>query len=213
MGVGGGHAYGPAGPTHHSYFDLAMMSQLPNMVVFCPADPVEMREVMYAAYKLHKPTYIRIGRSTDPLLHEGKVNFEIGKALKMREGTEAVLIATGTVVKDGIKAVDLLQKQGISCALYSMPTIKPMDQQLIEFCAENYSHIYTLEEHSVKGGLGGVIGDILLEEGLSNTQLYKFGFPDTFAPVTGSREYLNALYKIDAESVAKKIAADLQKGE
>lgn len=204
VGVGGGHAYGTAGPTHHSYFDIAMMRMLPNMTVVCPADPVEMEAVMRLSENYNKPMYIRIGRSVDPVIHKEPIEFEIGKAICMREGTDGVLFATGTVVKDAQRACELLEERGIDMALYSMHTIKPIDTALIEKCIKKYPAIFTLEEHSRNGGLGSAVGDVILEN-MEKKKFVKFGFPDTFAPVTGSREYLNSLYGLDAESVAESI--------
>lgn len=211
VGVGGGHAYGPAGPTHHAYFDIAMMRMMPNMTVVCPADPVEMKAVMEASESYDKPLYIRIGRSVDPVIHQEPINFEIGKAICMKQGTDAVLFATGTVVKDAVKACELLEEQGISVALYSMHTIKPIDTAVIEECMEKYPAIFTMEEHSTNGGLGTAVGDVILEHmEKGKIKFKKFGFPDTFAPVTGSREYLNSLYGLDAESVADSISKVLK---
>lgn len=213
VGVGGGHAYGPAGPTHHSYWDINTMCMLPNMTVVCPADPVEMKAVMEASENYDKPLYIRIGRSVDPIVHKNfDLDFKIGKAIQMKEGKDAVLFASGTVVKDAQKACEILQAKGYDISLYSMHTIKPIDDTLIEECMEKYSAIFTLEEHSKNGGLGTAVGDIILEKNSKKDILFrKFGFPDTFAPVTGSREYLNSLYGLDAQSVAESIC-DMLKG-
>ncbi|MCI8495278.1 MAG: transketolase [Lachnospiraceae bacterium] len=206
VGVGGGHAYGPAGPTHHAYFDIAMMRMMPSMTVVCPADPVEMKAVMEASETFDKPLYIRIGRSVDPIIHKNPISFEIGKGICMKEGTDGVLFATGTMLKDAVNVCDLLKDRGIDLALYSMHTIKPIDGSLIRNCMEEYPAIFTLEEHSVTGGLGSAVGDVILESGNERKVLFrKFGFPDMFAPVTGSREYLNAYYGLDAECVAEQI--------
>lgn len=211
VGVGGGHAYGPAGPTHHAYFDIAMMRMMPNMTVICPADPIEMKAAMEASDFFDKPLYIRIGRSVDPVVHQKPISFEIGKGICMREGTDGVLFVTGTMVKDAVSACDQLKDMGLDIALYSMHTIKPIDTALIQKCMEQYPAIFTLEEHSINGGLGSAVGDVILESGAKNNVLFKkFGFPDTFAPVTGSREYLNAYYGVDAKSVAERIKEALK---
>ena len=211
VGVGGGHAYGSAGPTHHSYFDIAIMRMLPNMTVVCPADPIEMKEVMYASENYNKPLYIRIGRSVDPIIHQKPINFQIGKAIEMRNGKDAVLFATGTVVKDAVVACEELQKRGIQMSLYSMHTIKPLDVETVKKCIGEYPAIFTLEEHSQNGGLGSAVGDVILEnESGKKIKFKKFGFPDTFAPVTGSREYLNKLYGIDAKGIADSIESILK---
>lgn len=206
VGVGGGHAYGPAGPSHHAYFDLTLMTALPNMTVLCPADPVEMEAAMYAAYKHDKPVYIRIGRSIDPVVHQTPINFQVGKGICMKDGKDAVLLATGTMLKDAVKAVERLKEEGLDVALYSMPTIKPMDKELVKECMEKYPYIFTVEEHSVNGGLGSAVGNIILDSGVANhARLVKLGFPDMFAPVAGSREYLNGLYGIDEKGIAETI--------
>lgn len=210
VGVGGGHAYGPAGPTHHGYFDLSLMTSLPNMTVICPGDPVEMEAAMYAAYEMNSPVYIRIGRSVDPVVHEYPIDFKVGRGIEMNKGERAVLLVTGTCLKDGVQAVKLLKNEGINISLYSMPTIKPVDRELIERCMTEYEYIFTLEEHSKNGGLGTAVGNVMLESKVdSKAKLVKFGFPDTFAPVTGSREYLNALYGMNAESVSETIKGKL----
>ena len=206
VGVGGGHAYGPAGPTHHAYFDIGIMRMMPNMTVVCPADPVEMRAVMLASENYREPLYIRIGRSVDPIIHKGEIDFQIGKALKMHEGTDGVLFAAGTMVKDALCVLKILEQRGIKIALYSMHTIKPLDEDCIIKALEQYPAIFTLEEHSKIGGLASAVEEILVQQMENrNIKFKKFGFPDMFAPVTGSREYLNKLYGIDAESVAEQI--------
>lgn len=210
VGVGGGHAYGNAGPTHHAYFDIALMRELPNMTVTCPADPTEMRELMLQSEFYNKPLYIRIGRSVDPVIYDNDIEFEIGKAIQIRDGNDAVLFATGVMVKDAIKACEELEKEGISVSLYSMHTIKPIDEALIKRCMSRYSHIFTIEEHSIIGGLGSAVGEVILNcpEGRS-TRLIKLGFSDTFAPVAGSREYLNDLYGLSAHKIAERVTKEI----
>ncbi len=212
VGVGGGHAYGSAGPTHHAYFDIALMRELPNMIVFCPGDPVEMKAVMYAAKDMNRPVYIRIGRSVDPVVHEKPIKFEVGKGIHMRDGDDAVILATGVMLKDAVKATEILAYKGIEVGLYSIPTIKPMDKNLVMECKKKYKYIFTLEEHSINGGLGSAVGDIILEDVKScDVNLIKLGFPDVFAPVAGTREYLNDYYGLSPEKIANKIALTLNK--
>lgn len=210
VGVGGGLAYGNAGPTHHAPFDIAMLRVLPNMNIICPADPVEMRAAMLASEHFDKPLYIRIGRSVDPIVHNREIDFRIGKALKIMDGGDAVLFATGTMVKDAVKACELLKHRGIAVALYSMHTIKPLDEELILECAEKYRTMFTLEEHSLIGGLGSAVSNVLVRHMDSfSVKFRSFGFPDDFAPVTGSREYLNEVYGISPVGVAAGIQETL----
>ena len=206
VGVGGGLAYGNAGPTHHSCFDLAMLRVIPNLSIVCPADPVEMQAVMTASENYEQPLYIRIGRSVDPIVHEKEINFQIGKAIQMKEGEDAALFATGTMVKDAIRVCSLLEEKGIHVALYSMHTIKPIDEELIMNCAQKYKAIFSLEEHSLIGGLGSAVSDVLAKHMSSfNVKFKAFAFPDMFAPVTGTREYLCELYGVDPKNVSETI--------
>ena len=206
VGVGGGFAYATAGPTHHALQDIATMSALPNMTVVCPGDPVEMRAVMLESKDFGKPLYIRIGRSVDPVVHTGDIDFQIGKAIKMKEGTQAVIFATGVMLSEAVKAQEILSQKGFSVGLYSMPTIKPIDREVIleSVCAGKT--IFTVEEHSVIGGLGDAVARVLLE----NMEKYpvkfkKFAVPDVFAPVTGTREYLDELVGLSVGKMVDEI--------
>lgn len=204
VGVGGGHAYATAGPTHHSYFDISLMRQLPNMTVVCPADPVEMKKIMLLSEHYDKPMYIRIGRSSDPVLYEKEPLIEIGKAVEIMEGENVVLVTTGKMLEEGLKARKILRERGINLGLASMHTVKPLDYDFIKKCVQKYDYIFTLEEHSISGGLGTAVGEVLLNFN-KNVCFRKFGFPDKFAPVTGTREFLNQLYGLDGISVAESI--------
>lgn len=209
VGVGGGFAYANAGPTHHALQDVSIMTSMPNMTVVCPADPVEMRELMLQSVDYNKPLYIRIGRSVDPIVHNSPIEFNIGKAIKITEGEDAILLATGVMVKDAIKVYDLLKNRGISLSVYSVHTIKPIDEELIIQLGDMGKTIYTLEEHSIIGGLGDAVGRVLQRNNQPN-KLVKFGIDDRFAPVTGSREYLNRIFGLSPNTVADYILEELR---
>lgn len=212
VGVGGGLAYGNAGPTHHSCQDIAMMRTLPNMTVICPGDPYEMRSAVMKAYELNRPVYIRIGRSVDPKVHENDIydQFKIGKAIKLRDGEDVAIFSTGCMLKETVRVCEILESMGVKPAHYSMHTVKPLDSETVLQCADKYKAIYTIEEHSVIGGLGGAVSELLAQSHIVNTIFKIFGFPDIFAPVTGSREYLLELYNMDPASIAKRILDSLK---
>ncbi|BEU88741.1 transketolase C-terminal domain-containing protein [Selenomonas sp. TAMA-11512] len=210
VGVGGGHAYETAGPTHHAYFDIAMMRMLPNMTVICPADPIEMRAVILASKDYGKPLYIRIGRSVDPVVHEKEISFSIGKGLLMCSGTDGALLATGVMVKDALKARKILQAEGVHIAVYSVPTIKPLDEVLVRQLAETQPAIFTLEEGTVQGGLGSAVLETLFYHAGKRPKFHAFGFSDQFAPFAGTRDYLNAYYGADPASVAVMVKRVLE---
>ncbi|MCH5250169.1 MAG: transketolase [Lachnospiraceae bacterium] len=206
VGVGGGFAYATAGPTHHAVQDIAMMSVLPNMTVVCPGDPVEMRAVMLESKDFGRPLYIRIGRSVDPVVHTSDIDFQIGKAIKMKDGTQAVIFATGVMLSEAVKTQEMLEQKGFSVGLYSMPTVKPIDREVILESARAGKAIYTVEEHSVIGGLGDAVAGVLLENMEEcPVKFKKFGVPDAFAPVTGTREYLDDLFGFSADKMADTI--------
>jgi len=206
VGVGGGFAYAQAGPTHHACHDIATMSMIPNMTVVCPGDPIEMRETVIAVASYNRPVYIRLGRSENPQIHQNNINFKIGKSIKIQEGNDIALFATGTMLKDAVEICELLKIDGISTTLYSMHTIKPIDQEAILEAAKLHKAIFTLEEHSVIGGLGAAVSNVLVQFICElNIKFKSYGVPDTFAPVTGSRDYLNQLFKIDPLSISEDI--------
>lgn len=212
VGVGGGLAYATAGPTHHALQDIAMMSSMPNMTVICPGDPIEMREVMLKSKDYGKPLYIRIGRSVDPVVHRDAINFEVGKAIKMYDGTDATIFATGVMLQEAVKTRELLSKMGMSAALYSMPTIKPLDEVVVRECAALGKPIFTIEEHSIIGGLGDAVGRVLCDNmAVSSVRFHKFAIADQFAPVTGSREFLRDLFGLSAEKMAKVIFSEVDR--
>ena len=210
VGVGGGFAYATAGPTHHALQDIAMLSAIPNMTVVCPGDPVEMKAVMLASADYGKPLYIRIGRSVDPVVHQTPIDIEIGRAIPMKAGTEASIFVTGVMLQTAVEVQERLEKDGISAALYSMPTVKPIDEEAVLQAASAGRPVYAIEEHSVIGGLGDAVARVLTEHHCSSG-LRKFGVRDEFVPVTGTREYLDDLFGISAEKITEAIREELQK--
>lgn len=206
VGVGGGYAYATAGPTHHALQDIATMCMMPNMTVVCPSDPIEMKALMRASLNYESPLYIRLGRSVDPVIHSENIDFQIGKALCLKEGEDAVLFATGTMVKDALKVCEILKERNLNITLYDMHTIKPIDEEAIILSAESHKALFTLEEHSIIGGLGDAVLRVLSKYERKNDLKFRaFGVKDEFAPLTGTRDYLNHLAGIDPESVADSI--------
>ncbi|MEG0179248.1 MAG: transketolase C-terminal domain-containing protein [Oscillospiraceae bacterium] len=211
VGVGGGFAYGQAGPTHHSLTDIAIMSAMPNMQIICPCDPVEMRLAIIAAAKTDTPMYIRIGRSVDPIVHtHGLEDFEIGKAIALSKGTDIAVFATGTIVKETVAACNILAEMGISVQLYSMHTIKPLDTKVIDECSERFKLICTVEEHSVVGGLGSIVASHIMAQPNHDVRFKSFGVKDSFAPVTGSRDYLLSLNELNPKALADNMLKELR---
>ena len=149
IGVGGGFAYGSAGPTHHAVQDIAMMSAIPNLTVTCPGDPVEMKAIMLASLEYAKPLYVRIGRNVDPVIHTETLDFKIGKAILLAEGKDGTIFVTGVMLGEAVKAREILVKRGICLSLYSMPTIKPIDEEAVLTAMEKHAPVFTIDRKSV----------------------------------------------------------------
>ena len=210
IGVGGGLAYATAGPTHHALQDIAIMSAMPNMTVVCPGDPIEMKAVMLASNDYKKPMYIRIGRSVDPIVHQKPFTFKIGNAIKLSKGNDAVIFVTGVMLKIAVEVQKELEENDTYVTLFSMPTIKPIDKDAILRSCTSEMPVFTIEEHSVIGGLGDAVGRVLLEN-KCNAMLRKFGVEDMFAPVTGTREYLDNLFGLSSQKIVENIVEELKK--
>ena len=202
VGVGGGFAYGSAGPTHHALQDIAMMRTFPNMDVYCPADPAEMEAVMMTAYRRQLPAYIRIGRSVDAPIHQGTVDAPVEKAISLAQGRDIAILACGTILREAVQVTSLLEEQGCAVTLYSVPRVQPLDEEAVLACAAGHRAVFTMEEHGITGGLGSAVAELLAERGERPAVFHRYGVPDSFAMVTGSREYQLDYFGLSPQKVA-----------
>jgi transketolase len=189
VAVGGGLAYGAQGYTHHGVEDLAVLRALPGMTVTAPGDPIETRLVTAALAAHPGPGYLRLGKANEPRVHERIPSFRLGHAIPVRTGSQVTLISTGAMLQESVRAVDVLAGRGVSAGVLSMPTVKPLDTEAIVSAAMRTGAIVTVEEHSVTGGLGSAVGDVLAEAG-SACLFRKFGLPDEVHHEIGSQMYL-----------------------
>lgn len=194
-----GITVGEDGATHQSVEDLSLMRSLPNMVVINPADAVETDKTIRAAAKYQGPVYIRLGRMAVETIYEHNMDFEIGRANILRKGKDIAIIATGIMVQEALKAVKDLECDGIDTMVVDMHTIKPIDKNAILKAAE-CKKIITVEEHSIVGGLGSAVAEVLSEE--RPTPLKRMGIQDTFGQ-SGKGEELLKLYRLTAEDIAE----------
>ena len=201
VSIGAGFAYGGAGMSHHATEDLAIMRALPNVTVFSPGDPLETIEVTKAAANLEGTCYIRLGKGGEETIHTKIENFKIGKAINILKGNEICIFATGAILSEANKAALNLNSKGISTSLYSFPTIKPIDTEIIIKCAKNHKCIITLEEHNVVGGFGSSIAEVLAEIPEHHAFLRRIGLRDTYSSVVGSQNYLRQYYGICSEKI------------
>ena len=210
VGIGGGLTYGTAGSTHHSIEDLAVMNCLPNMNVLCPGDPIEAAGLFEESMLLDSPCYIRLGKSGEKIIHENNnTHIKIGKGILVSEGKNIAIISTGNMLENAKNVVDLLNKEGFTPELISMPTIKPMDKEIITKISKKCHTIFTLEEHNIIGGLGSAVGDVILENNLS-VKIKKIAIPDQYTCIGGSQEYLRGKYGLTAAQILNSILEALK---
>ena len=210
VSVGGGMAYGSLGPSHHATEDIAVMRALPNMLVLAPGDPVETRLAVRALIEYEGPAYLRLGRAGEPIVHQNEPEFTIGKAITVRQGSEVTLISTGGMLQETVNAADLLSEEGIQVRVISMHTIKPLDVETVLQAARETQAIFTIEEHSIIGGLGGAVAELLLEADQRPKYFKRIGLNGEFSSIVGSQEYLRAQYGLDAHGIVRSILSILR---
>ncbi len=206
LGSGGGLVYAPSGPTHQAIEDFAIMRAIPNMTIIAPADANEMRRAMLQSLDHQGPIYVRIAKGGDPIVTSDDIPFRIGKSLLMKEGSDVLIVTTGTTLQIGLQASDQLKKWGIDAGVLHIPTVKPIDKEAILSYMEGVSVIVTVEEHSIIGGLGATVAEILSEANFASPKRFKrIGIPDVFADQYGSQESLMRSFGITTENVVTTI--------
>ena len=206
--IGATHAgisVGEDGATHQCNEDIALMRTIPGMVVINPCDDVEAKAAVRAAYEYEGPVYLRFGRLAVPVINdEATYKFEIGKGIVLKEGKDVTIIATGLCVNEALEAAKLLAADGIDAEVINIHTIKPLDEDLVVASAQKTGKVVTVEEHSVIGGLGSAVCDVLCEE--APTKVLKIGINDVFGESGPALELIKK-YGLDAEGIYKKVKA------
>ena len=199
IGNGGGLVYSPLGPTHELIEDFAVLRAVPNMTIVAVADANEMRRLMPLTVDYPGPIYIRLAKGYDPIVTNDEYPFKIGKGIPMREGKDALIISTGITLNQALEAADSLSKDGIETSVLHIHTIKPLDQTMILEYASKIPVIVTIEEHTIIGGLGGAVAEIIAEANFNPSRRFKrIGIPDVFADEYGSQESLMKRFNITA---------------
>lgn len=204
VGISGGVSYGALGMSHHSLQDFAVTRAIPNLQVLVPADRIETKKMFQALVASEQPAYIRLGRNPVEDCYEEDYNFEIGKAVMMKEGTDITLIAAGETVRQAMDAAELLKEQGISAKVLNIHSLKPFDQEAVKAAAQETKQVISVEEHSIYGGLGAAVAEALSQQ--TGIQHKIIGFPDE-ALITGTSEELFQHYGLDGASLAEQAAA------
>ena len=206
--IGATHAgisVGEDGASHQCNEDIALMRTIPGMTIINPSDDVEAKAAVEAAYKMDGPVYLRFGRLAVPVINDNAdYKFEIGKGVVLKEGKDLTIIATGLEVNESLEAAKKLAEEGIDAEVINIHTIKPIDADLIVKSASKTGKVVTVEEHSVIGGLGGAVAEVLSEK--CPTKMLRIGVKDTFGE-SGPAVKLLAKYELDAEGIYKQIKA------
>jgi transketolase len=205
VGVGGGLSYASLGATHHSCEDIAFLRVLPNMIVICPADAVEVRLALRAVLQQDSPVYMRLGKKGEPVVHKGIPNFVIGKAIIVRPGTDVCLLSTGNMLPTTLEAAEALGHKGVSAQVVSFHTVKPLDEQLLAESFAKFKVVATIEEHSILGGFGGSVAEWLADRPAQEARLCRIATPDTFLHEAGEQEYAREVFGLTGPHIAEKI--------
>lgn len=202
--IGATHAgisVGEDGATHQCCEDIALMRTIPGMTIINPADETEAKKAVEAAFELDGPVYMRFGRLAVPVIFDDDYKFEVGKSVELREGNDVTVIATGLMVSEALEAYELLKKDGINARIIDMHTIKPLDNEAVIRAAKETGAIVTAEEHSVIGGIGGAVSELLCEE--YPVPVVKLGVYDTFGH-SGPAPKLLDEFGLRAVNIAEK---------
>lgn len=197
-----GLTVGEDGATHQALEDISIMRSLPNMVVLSPCDAIETRQCIIKASEHNGPVYIRLGRAKVPVILDESYEFEIGKAIEVKEGQDVTIIATGVMVQKAIEASETLLEEGIRARVINMASIKPIDQEIIIKAAKETKGIVTVEEHSIIGGLGSAVSEVVGEN--YPTIVKRIGTKDTFGESGDGFELLDK-YGLNVENIIKKV--------
>ncbi|MBR1476499.1 MAG: transketolase family protein [Lachnospiraceae bacterium] len=203
--IGATHAgisVGEDGASHQCNEDIALMREIPGMVVINPSDGIEARAAVFAAYEHQGPVYLRFGRLAIPNFHDENYKFEIGKGEVLRDGKDLTIIATGLCVAETLKAYDMLKEKGVDARIINIHTIKPIDRELVVKAAKETGRIFTVEEHSVIGGLGSAVLEAISEE--CPVKVTRIGIQDVFGESGPALELIHK-YGLDGEGICKTV--------
>ena len=209
VGIASGISMGTAGNTHYGLEDLALPRMIPNMTVVSPADCTETVKAVEALLEHKGPAYLRLtGVNGNQPVYKGDYEFQIGRAVKVREGTDVAIVATGTMVYESLRSTRKLQKEGISCTIFDMSTVKPLDEEALKEAFDFHKLVVTVEEHSVVGGLGSAVAEYKARHN-QKTRLELIGLPDSFEKA-GAYAWMLDQQGLSARHLADRIAEAYQ---
>lgn len=203
--VGGGFVYGSLGMSHQATEDLAMLRALPDVVVMAPSDLIEAEECTKALAKYKGTAYLRLGRGGEKRIHEKIKDFEIGKSIKIHDGERVAIFSTGAIFEEVIEAYDELREKGLDSAVYTFPTVKPLDREVIEGVASEFEMIVTVEEHNIVGGFGSAVSEVMSEMKKKKANILRIGLNDEYSIRVGNQKFLRKEYGMDSGAIVERI--------
>ena len=209
--IGGGFCYGPLGISHHATEDLAIMRSIPNLTVIAPGDTTETRLAVQAINRQQGPVYLRLGRGDESSVYSDEPDFSIGKSIEIFPEGDIALISTGGILKNVIEAREILLQAGIKAAVYSFHTLKPFDDETSNYLMKHKKLLVTIEEHTINGGLGGCVAEIIAEADHSKPPLLRLGVKVGFTSEVGSQEYLRGLNGLNPPQIAESVIQKMKK--
>jgi transketolase len=211
IGNGGGLVYAPLGPTHLATEDIAIMRALPRMTIVAPSDAEEMKRFMAQTLELEGPCYIRLAKGGDAVVSRDELGFEIGRAILLEKPGRCLFVTTGVATTRALEAVELLGSRGVHCGVLHAHTVKPLDETQIAEWADQVAAIVTVEEHTLVGGLGSAVAELLADRRAGRgPALLRLGIPDCFPDKYGTQDELLAYYGLDGDGIATRVAAFLE---
>ncbi len=207
IATGGGFSYGSQGISHNTTEDLAVMRTLPNMSILIPADRQEAEVSSKITLSHAGPVYLRLGKAGQKQIHYSLPEFSLGQGILVKSGYDFTLVGIGNIMEKVLEIAENFEKYGNkSVRVISMPCLKPFDTTIIKRAAWETRAIFTIEEHSLIGGLGGAVAEVLMESGYANIIFKRFAIPDKYCFITGSQEYLRTIHGLSSEKIAGKIS-------
>lgn len=210
VGIGVGFVYSDLGPTHHTVEDVALMRTLPNMTIISPADPLEAKKATRAAAAVNGPVYLRLATGGTPTVYGADYPFEIGKGVRLTEGRDLTIFSYGNILREVLFAQKRLEKHGIHAAVINLHTLNPIDRDIIKKAHDETGHLMVVEEHTVRGGLGSIIADVLTDVSDTPIRLNKMGLNNTFPKGYGTYAEMLEQNGLSAKHIARQATRFLE---
>lgn len=204
VGIGSGMAYSTLGPSHHTTEDISVLRALPNLTIFSPGSPLDVKKIIRAAYQINGPVYIRLGTNNEKEIYNEDYDFELGKAQVIKDGKDIAIFVTGSIISEVIEAAEALENNNISVRIVNVHTLKPFDNDQVLESAAKTKYLFTVEEHSILGGLGSLVAEALAENG-SPIKLKRIGLDNKFAEGYGAYNEVRQINGLDKKGIYSSI--------